>query len=147
MIIRVNVFRVITDYISDAHLAEIRDFFELIKYAQKKKVQLLIENPYIMQFAVRSFYSKNEVISEELQENTAKIIEGNFKAYFKNLEWYKFKDGIDPKQIYNMIIWMVDGYMHNLEMEGKPIDIDDVDKTVSGWTALFKQIAYKEEYQ
>lgn len=141
------VSRMIRESVSDSHLAEITDFFELIEYAHKKKVQRLNENPYIIQFTLRSFYSKNEVISDELQANIAGGIEQTFQTYFRNLQWEKFKDGIDPKQIFNMMVWMTDGYMHIRQMEGKPIIVDDVSRAFEEWTVLFKQIAYKEEYQ
>ena len=63
------------------------------------------------------------------------------------MEWHKFKEGFDPKQILNMMVWMTDGYMHTRQIEGKPIVVDDVSSAFEEWAVLFKKIAYKEEYQ
>lgn len=141
------VSEMIRESVCDSHLAEITDFFEFVEYAKKKKVQRLNETPYITQFALRSFYSKNEVVSDELQANIAGAIEETFQTYFRNMEWHKFKEGIDPKQILNMMVWMTDGYMHTRQIEGKPIVVDDVSSAFEEWAVLFKKIAYKEEYQ
>ncbi len=139
--------QMIKEVVADSHIAEITDFFELIEYSQKRKVQMLTETPYLVQFSMRSFYSKNEDISDELQSNISDGIEDTFQTYFKNLNWDKFKEGIDPKQIFNMIVWMTDGYLHTRQMEGKPIEVCEIDRELAKWTILLKEIAYKEEYR
>lgn len=137
---------IVKEQVSDTHLFEITDFFELIAYATKKKVKMLTENPYIMQFTMRSFYSQKEEVSGELQTSINDNVDKMYEVYFKNLEMEKFKAEIDPKQILKMLIWMTDGYLHTCQMEGKAIEIDDVDRAFTQWTNLFKQISYKEEY-
>ncbi len=61
------VSRMITEGVRDSKLLEITDFFELITYATMKKVKLLTENPYLVEFSVRSFYSDKEEISDSLK--------------------------------------------------------------------------------
>ncbi|MDE6982980.1 MAG: hypothetical protein K2O99_00345 [Lachnospiraceae bacterium] len=45
---------------ADSKMSEILDFFELMTYAAIKKIRVLVENPYIVDFAVRSFYTDKE---------------------------------------------------------------------------------------
>ncbi len=141
------VSKIVEDAISDTHLSEITDFFELISYATEKKVKILIENPFIMRFSIRCFYSQKEDVSSEIQTEISNEKGRKYDAYFKNLELGKFKEGIDPEQIYHMLVWMTDGYLHSRQMEGKPIEIEDVTREFTQWTAMFKSIAYKEEFQ
>ncbi|NBH84442.1 TetR/AcrR family transcriptional regulator [bacterium C-53] len=141
------VSKIVEDAISDTHLSEITDFFELISYATEKKVKILIENPFIMRFSIRCFYSQKEDVSSEIQTEISNEKGKKYDAYFKNLELGKFKEGIDPEQIYHMLVWMTDGYLHSRQMEGKPIEIEDVTREFTQWTAMFKSIAYKEEFQ
>ena len=141
------VSKIVEDAISDTHLSEITDFFELISYATEKKVKILIENPFIMRFSIRCFYSQKEDVSSEIQTEISNEKGRKYDAYFKNLELGKFKEGIDPEQIYHMLVWMTDGYLHSRQMEGKPIEIEDVIREFTQWTAMFKSIAYKEEFQ
>ncbi len=141
------VSKIVEDAISDTHLSEITDFFELISYATEKKVKILIENPFIMRFSIRCFYSQKEDVSSEIQTEISNEKGRKYDAYFKNLELGKFKEEIDPEQIYHMLVWMTDGYLHSRQMEGKPIEIEDVIREFTQWTAMFKSIAYKEEFQ
>ena len=90
------VSKIVEDAISDTHLSEITDFFELISYATEKKVKILIENPFIMRFSIRCFYSQKEDVSSEIQTEISNEKGRKYDAYFKNLELGKFKEEIDP---------------------------------------------------
>ena len=61
------VSKIVENAITDTHLSKITDFFELIAYATEKKVKMLIENPFIMRFSIRCFYSQKEDVSNEIQ--------------------------------------------------------------------------------
>ncbi len=141
------VSKIVEEAISDAHLWEINDFFELIAYATEKKVKMLIENPFIIRFSIRCFYSQKEDVSTEIQSKISIGKGEKYDTYFKNLELDKFKEGIDPKRIYHMLVWITDGYLHSRQMEGKAIEIDDIKKEFTQWAAMFKNISYKEEFQ
>ncbi len=141
------VSKIVENAITDTHLSKITDFFELIAYATEKKVKMLIENPFIMRFSIRCFYSQKEDVSNEIQTEISNGKGQKYDTYFKNLELSKFKEEIDPEQIYHMLVWITDGYLHSRQMEGKPIEIEAIKKEFTQWTAMFKSIAYKEEFQ
>ena len=108
---------------------------------------MLIENPFILRFSIRCFYSQKEEVSGEIQTEISNGKNRKYDTYFKNLALYKFKEGIDPKQIYHMLVWITDGYLHSRQMEGKPITIEDITKEFTQWAAMFKKISYKEKFQ
>ena len=141
------VSRIIEDAISDTYLLEITDFFELITYATKKKIKILIENPYIMYFSIRCFYSQKEEVSNEIQTEISHGKDKKYDIYFKNIELNKFKNDVDPEKIYHMLVWMTDGYLHSQQMKGKQIEIEEINKEFAQWVAMFKSISYKEEFQ
>ena len=60
------VKRSTTESVADPKLLEMTDFFELISYASVKKFKMMAENPYMVEFAMRSFYSDKEEISDDL---------------------------------------------------------------------------------
>ncbi len=140
------VKQIITEGVADSRLLEITDFFELITYASMKKLQILAEIPYIVEFSVRSFYSDKEEVSDDLKKKTREGIERNYKQYFSKINFHKFKDGVEPTEIFKMMIWMIDGYIHEQQMNNKPLCLDEISKMLANWTEMFKQIAYKEEY-
>ena len=141
------VSKIVEDAVSDTHLLEITDFFELIAYATEKKVKMLMENPYIMLFSMRCFYSQKDEVSDEIQAKISKGKGKTYDTYFKSLELGKFKEGIEPERLYHMLVWMTDGYLHARQMEGKPIEVGEITREFTQWAAMFKKIAYKEEFQ
>lgn len=140
------VKQIITEGVADSRLLEITDFFELVTYASMKKIKILTEIPYIMEFSIRSFYSDKEEMSDDLKKKTREGIRRNYIQYFSKINLGKFKDGVDPTEIFQMFIWLVDGYIHEQQMSNEPINLDNVGIMLTNWTEMFKHIAYKEEY-
>lgn len=138
--------RRIAEAITDAHLWEITDFFDFITYATEKKVKLLAENPHLLQFSLRCFYSQQEEVSGDVQNRISTGLQNNYAAYFRNLDFGKFRESADPEYIFHMLVWMTDGYLHARQMEGKPIVLEEIDREFARWIQMFKRIAYKEEY-
>lgn len=136
----------ITEAIIDDHLSEITDFFELITYATRKKVQLMAENPYIMQFSIRCFYSQKEEVSDAVQTEMVNNVNEKYFAYFQHLDFTKFRDTADPAYIYKMLVWMTYGYLYDHQMEGKTIGLEEMHREFDRWTEMFKQLSYKEAY-
>lgn len=70
-----------------------------------------------------------------------------FPTYFQHIDFSKFKDGVDPAYILKMLVWGIDGYLHELQMAHKPIKMDKVMIEFNKWKELYRQMVYKEEYQ
>ncbi len=136
----------IKEQILDQHFSEIKDFFELLEYAAKSKVQILAKTPYLLDFVVRSFYSQKEEISEDLNILMQNATSSSFTDYFQNVDFSKFKDSVNPKEIYHMLIWMTDGYMHERRNKGLSIDLEEIMKKCKRWSTLLRQVSYKEEF-
>ncbi len=140
------VKQIITKGVADSRLLEITDFFDLITYATMKKIKILAENPYIVEFSVRSFYSDKEEISNDLKLKNKEGIEQNYSQFFNKINYNKFKNNVNPSEIFKMMGWLVDGYIHEQQMNNEPLRFDEIGKVVANWTEMLKQIAYKKEY-
>lgn len=140
------VEQIITKEVADFRLLEITDFFELVTYASMKKIKVLTEIPYILDFSVRSFYSDKEEVSDNLKKKINEGSQQKYAQYFSNIEFGKFKDDVNPAEIFQMFIWLTDGYIHEHQMRNEPLRLDEIGKAFANWTELFKRIAYREEY-
>ncbi|MDE6963082.1 MAG: TetR/AcrR family transcriptional regulator [Lachnospiraceae bacterium] len=140
------VKRIITEGVTDSRLWEITDFFELISYATMKKIRILAENPYIVEFSIRSFYSDREEISGDLKNKSRNMAEQNYNQFFNHVDYSKFKEDINPMEILKMMVWMVDGYIHERQMSNEPLCLEAIGTAFAKWTEMFKQITYREEY-
>lgn len=123
-------------------IQEIDDFFDMLEYGATSKSKMLSKNPYIMDFAVRAFYSEDLNINRSVQDK----IDSGFAQYFQHINFSKFKDGIDPKQLFLMLTWMTEGYIVDMRRRNCIISPEQIMQDFHVWANMFKQIAYKEEY-
>ncbi len=119
-------------------------FAKYFTYSSMKKIKILTKIPYIMEFSIRSFYSDKEEMSDDLKKKTREGIRSNYNQYFSKINLGKFKDGVGPTEIFQMFIWLVDGYTQ--QMSNEPINLDNVGIMLANWTEMFKRIAYKEDH-
>lgn len=109
-------------------------------------MKLLSEYPNIVNFVMRAFYSQNEEISNVANEEMQNAIQNSFTVYFQHLDFHKFKEGVDPLYIYQMLVWMTDGYLHEKQSVNQKIVLHEVMEDYDKWKHLFRRMVYKEEY-
>lgn len=140
------VVDIMKEQVADQHFYRITDFFELLEYATAKKAKIIQKNPYLLEFAVRSFYSEREAVSEDLRLMNQALTEYALNEYFNNIDYSKFKENVRPDKLLMMIVWMADGYLRELQMLKKPLELSALEKEFHEWTQMFKKLAYKEVY-
>lgn len=141
------VVEIMKEQVADQTFYQITDFFELLEYAAAKKAKIMQKNPYLLEFAIRSFYSERDAVSEDLQLINQAVTKTVRNEYFRNIDYSKFKEEIQPDKILMMIVWMADGYLRQLQMLKKPLELSVLEKEFHEWTLLFKKMAYKEADQ
>lgn len=129
----------------DTSYLEMTDFFEVLDYAAKRKMEIYAKYPYIMDFLYRIYLSGDKEISARVQERTQQTINHMKDEYFRNIDFTKFKDDIDVTGIVNMLTWMTQGYLYTKNKEGKPLDLKEMWKDYQIWSDMLKKMSYKEE--
>ena len=136
----------IKEKIFDGKFCEITDFFELIRYIGEKKVNLMKEMPFLMDFSMRFFSEANE----EIKESMGKLIEEKTQFFmdtcFENIDLYKFKKDVNYKDVINMLVYMAEGYLIQRGRMNLPIEIEPFMLEYEKWLSMFRKIAYREEY-
>ena len=141
------IMDVMKEQLPDRDILNITDFFELLEYAARQKVKVMEQgSPYIMDFAMRAFYSEKEDVSDDLRNHNFVQQDVIYQAYFSHIDASKFKDGISPHEICKMLIWMADGYLHEARMLGQQPDMDVMMAEFTKWMEMFRKFVYKEEY-
>lgn len=121
------------------------DFFEVLEKGGEVKIKIMAQFPFLKEFAMRAYYSQIEGISEAVHEVVQEQY-AHLGDYFKNVNFNKFKEDVDPMELMNMLFWMADGYVRQLELERKPLDLKEMMAQFDRWSEMFKKMAYKEEY-
>ena len=138
--------RITSQSVIDERLFAITDFFELISYAGMRKLKLMAANPYIVDFSLRSFYSDKDEVSGDLKSANLQAINGTFATWFGNVDFSKFKEGVSPEKILKMLVWTMDGYLHEQQMQGKDLCLKEIESELAVWMDMLRRVAYKEEY-
>ena len=85
-------------------------------------------------------------MSEGLKQVNAQGVDDIFETYFSGVDLTKFKADVDPRRVYNMLIWMMDGYLHAWRMQGTPLDVEKMQHEFLQWITILKKSTYREEY-
>ena len=115
----------------------------MLDYINSSRIQ---DYPYLMSFVMKAYYSQKEAVTEDINHMIEETISTTFDIYFKNTDWSKFRDEIDPQQIYQMLLWMIDGYMLDKQRTQQDISVEDMLVDFNSWKNMFKKMCYKEEY-
>lgn len=132
--------------VANAHFAEITDFFELLEYAARKKYEVLQRCPFLMDFVMHAFYSQREDVSQSMAARVQSSMDGVFAAYCGHVDFSKFRSDADPVQIFKMLTWMGDGYLHEKQRGGK-FDLEEIMAEFERWVQMFRRLAYREEQE
>ena len=68
------------------------------------------------------------------------VIQGSFAQYFSNIDFSKFRPGVDPAQLRRMLTWMTEGYMNEKQRAGVPLRLEDILADYSGWEEMLSLI-------
>ena len=129
----------------DESYKEINDFFELLEFGSKRKIEILTKHPYIMNFVMKVFYTHGEEVSDDVNAMLHKQMENNFNEYFSCVDFSKFKDSIKPKKVYQILVWMTEGYLLEKQRIKAQIDVNEVLSEFNEIMNLMKTMSYKEE--
>lgn len=137
---------ILVEYIQTQNLEEITDFFDIMDYGAARKIEIMIQYPYMMNFIMKAFYSQKEDVSSDMNLLIQQTLSQTFDHYFQNIDMSKFRSDIDLKHIYQMLVWMMEGYLVEMLRNGQSLDVDEMMNEFEKWKVLFKRMCYREEY-
>lgn len=136
----------IKEHVLDGEIGGITDFFDYCQYAAQRKYELLSRNPHVMDFIMRAWSAKDEAVAGDvgrrMREETARIAQ----IHFRNIDFSKFREDVDFKIVYRMLVWMAEGYVVEQERTGKSATLDEMMDQYMEIASYLKRLAYKEEY-
>lgn len=103
---------IVTKTLDDEDFTKITDFFALMEFGAQKKMQIMVEHPFILDFICRAFSSRREAVSSDVAMELHSLMDTTFDRFFAHVDFSKFNNDVDPKQVYQMLVWMTEGYMH-----------------------------------
>lgn len=136
----------VTELVVDDGFWEINDFFELLLYAGRKRGAVMRRFPRLLDFSLRAYYPEHSEIRDALNAWTQRQTNAMLERFFKNVDFGRFKDDVDPLHVIELLVWLADGYLHQERSRGHAIDLDDLLAHLEEWCHMLRSYAYKEEY-
>ena len=137
----------VSELVVDDDFYAIDDFFELLLYAASKKRTVLTRFPYLLEFSIRAFYPEHKDIKDAMDRWTQAQVDFMFNAYFKNVDFSRFRNDVDPRYVLDLLIWLADGYMHQQRSLKQRLEMDSMMEQMVLWCDMLRTWAYKEEYR
>lgn len=139
--------RTLTDEVDRNLDSTTTDFFDRIMLAADVEISVMKKHPAIPLFINSIYFEKDAEVKDEI----AAIFSGDRGEAFRNrvalegMDTSKFKDGVDPKLVMKMLLYLTYGYI-NLSPGIAQMDLDALYKDFRDCVALLKNNLYKEEY-
>lgn len=134
------------DLLDVDEMLKITDFFELVDFSMQTKWKIMTKYPYLTNFALNAFYSQEEKTTSDVNKYIETELNNSFDTYFRNIDFSKFKENVEPKYIYHMLVMLSEGYLSEKQRTNSPIIFDEAVKELKKWQNILKQASYKEEY-
>ena len=150
-----TLYLYLADYLKrmiEAHLQKevldgIDDFFDLLDYGMERKVCLMEKMPWVLNFSVRMYYNIDKEVGISVQKYIVEMTNQLYNLYFSHIDTRKFREDVQPQQVLQMLIFLVDGYLHWQMISGEQIRLEPLVEEYQKWKQMLIKYAYREEYQ
>lgn len=122
-----------------------RDLFEIFLDSLMWQCEFAKQFPNVSSFLFRTVFEDDPDVVSELKSKTSSVTLNSSGTIFKIIEKDKFRDGVDIKQLINMLVWCGEGYKREIFSK----NLIDIDAFQAGYEAIieqFRKLSYKEEY-
>ena len=137
--------RFLVDEMSSMYDWDESDFFRRLKKAQACKTAICIQHPNLFAFLTKAYLDGSEEIKEELNQSFHTVLINSSASFLKLVDCSKFKDGVDPSMVLNLILWASDGYMRS-KPEEQLGDAAALNEEFMHYLDMLEKTLYKEEH-
>ena len=119
------------------------DFFEIWLRSQRAKSEIMMRNPYLMDFFIRVYYDKAPESAgtmsfySDLETTITALI-------LDRIDRSKFREETPPEKVIRWLIWAAEGFMKRQSDLGR-VDIEQLNSEYTEHVLFIRQHCYKEE--
>lgn len=130
------------------------DFFERLEHVQMLKRICAMKYPHMFTFMKRTITETSPEVRSEIQAYNQLITKERTTDFYYNLDHDKFKEGIDPRMVLQLLTWVSEGCANMVIMKQKQspaseqlsYDFDEIISIYQTYVKLLRDNFYKEEY-
>ena len=143
-----HMYRLVERHVREnQEMGKIDDFFALMDTGVEQKLGLFQATPWVLDFAVRAWYCSDREVAPAVRSWLNRVREELFDTWFTGIDTSKFRPGVEPRRVLDMLVYLTDGYLHQRLMAGLPVDLPAILEEYRLWCVALRRYAYKEEFQ
>jgi len=120
------------------------DFFDRIIDATELKLATMARYPAMSAFLTSMYYEEDPEVAPEIRQALAQGDEVRTQIAFDGTDEGKFKEGVDPKLVMNILVKFTEGVLGSHLAES--FSIDELMREFTDCVNLLKDNLYREEY-
>lgn len=128
--------------ISDYHVTETSDFFEMIRRSLLAKCALMRSYPYLYLFSLKAYYEQEQDVRASIQSSFKSASNHSEEIIWDTVDLSEFRQDIDIKLIYQEILWASDGYLQQM-MSSNVLSPDQMEKDLLRMIEQWKKVYLK----
>lgn len=122
-----------------------RDFFKALEKGWDIKVEMAQKHPAIFQFAMRSYYERDGLLTDSLRQKFRKLTEDTTDLFLDKMDLSMFKEGVDPRMVIRMLVQISEG-MIAWDTDYSLEKLKEKYQEYREYTELLRRNLYREEY-
>ena len=130
------------------------DFFDRLEDVKERKMKLTILHPYMSNYIKKAPFEKSKDVYKDIQLINQRLSNERIVDFLDNLDLYKFKDGVNPYMVLQLIFWCSEGIVNQIQIKNLMTpnkkhddpDYNEVIQLYDQYIAMIRENFYKDEY-
>lgn len=128
---------------------EERDLFLKYKQLATLKLDVFVKYPKMFDFLRNAYFEEDNEVKKEVEERTKDLLSLSYQQFFTDIDYSKFKEGIDVEKAANIVYWSMEGFSNSYQERIKQLtldnfELDQVYTEMDDYLELLKKVFYKE---
>lgn len=126
-----------------------KDLFSKYRQVALIKLELFQKHPAMFQFLKTVVTEDAPDVNDELEKRQQELLKSSYQKLFTDIDYSKFKDGIDIKKAMNIIFWTMEGFSYQQQEQLKlqlldEMNLEEVIAEMDSYLEMLRKSFYKE---
>ncbi len=127
-----------------------KDVFNRLRQMVYAKLELMKKYPEIFNFLMAANRESSGEVRKELESRNKEVTNAGYRKAFEDIDFGKFKEGIDIQKALNIIVWTVEGFAAKQQEKAGPLSLnelhtDELLAEMDRYLELLKNCFYKPQ--
>lgn len=104
-----------------------KDIFVRYRQIALLKIEIYEVYPEMLNFAKSVYKDSSPAIKMDINRRAKELLEKSFNKLFSDIDFSKFKKGIDIKKAINIINWTIEGFAYQMQEKALSLSLEQID--------------------